>query len=91
MLARVRGELAAQGVAVVAISVDEEAADAQRFLADAGVDLTSLHGGPALAEAIGESRVPTTLLLDAAGNVVVTLAGELDEPMLRAAVARRLR
>lgn len=78
---------APRGVAIIGVSLDEEASRVAPYLRGLGVGFPSLWGGPdALAEP-GEALVPTTWILDARGAVVhrvrgAVSAGELDAKLL---------
>ena len=86
---RWNGDWAGRGARVVAISIDKDAARAQRFAQQLKLSLTVLHDGPTgLARALDIPSLPCTYLLDAQGRVVSVVrgssAGELKE--LRAKV-----
>jgi cytochrome c biogenesis protein CcmG, thiol:disulfide interchange protein DsbE len=61
----------AEGVEVYAISFDEDRAAVEEFVARASVDFPVLwdKGGATLAERLQLTRLPTTVVLDAAGVV----------------------
>ncbi len=91
-LARLESELAGARVRVLAVSIDEQADNARRFLRAQGVSLPVVHDGPeGLAKSLDLRSVPLTLVLDRAGHVAYTTsrsdAHALDAV---AAEARRL-
>jgi thiol-disulfide isomerase/thioredoxin len=70
-LARLRADYRPRGLEVYAVSFDEDPAAVEEFLARTAVKLPVLwdKGGAALAEPLNVTRLPTTLLIDAAGVV----------------------
>jgi thiol-disulfide isomerase/thioredoxin len=70
-LERLAAEHRARGLEVYAISFDEDPAEVEEFLARTPVQLPVLwdRGGATLAERLDVTRLPTTILLDAAGVV----------------------
>src|SRR5690606_8043815 len=79
-------EIAARGRALVGVSVDQDAAAARAFAAEHGMRLSLYLGGPDLPAAVGEHAVPTTLVLDRQGDVLVRLRGAVTRERLRAAL-----
>jgi thiol-disulfide isomerase/thioredoxin len=82
-------EWSGKGARVVAVSIDRRAANAERFVAEAGLDLPVLVDGPdGLAAALDLAAVPSTFLLDRDGRIVMTVHGfdrqELGRLKLRA-------
>jgi thiol-disulfide isomerase/thioredoxin len=69
-------ELGPQGLVVVAISVDDDAAAIERFLTELPLALTIVHDhDDALAEAWSPPEMPTTFVIDRAGRLVSVHAG----------------
>jgi thiol-disulfide isomerase/thioredoxin len=69
-------ELAKQGGRVVAVSIDAEARNAQRFAKSLGLTLPIAHDGPdGLARKLDLGHIPFTMILDRSGAVVFTTAG----------------
>ena len=65
---------AGHGARVVAISIDEEARNAKRFVEQEDLSLTVLHDGPTgLASQLDLPSLPCTYILDRRGNVVRTV------------------
>lgn len=64
-------EYGARGLAVYAVSFDDDRAAVDAFVANHGVSLPVLwdQGGQTLSKALGVSRLPTTLVLDRKGIV----------------------
>ena len=67
---------AQRGARVVAISIDKDAAKAQRFAEQLKLSLTVLHDGPTgLARTLDIPSLPCTYLLDPQGRVVSVVRG----------------
>ncbi len=67
---------AQRGARVVAISIDKDAAKAQRFAQQLKLSLTVLHDGPdGLARTLDIPSLPCTYLLDSQGRVVSVVRG----------------
>ncbi|HTS81454.1 MAG TPA: TlpA disulfide reductase family protein [Myxococcaceae bacterium] len=84
LLQALRRDYAARGVRVYAVSVDEDRAQIPRFLASARVDLPVLldPGGYVLEEKLKLKLMPTTWVVDRAGQVRFTqemFGGNLDD------------
>lgn len=69
MYSTLRDELPRADFEVLAISVDESATDARRFLSAHPVSFPVLHGDPALPERWGVEAMPTSYLVDREGIV----------------------
>jgi len=94
LLQTLRRDYAARGVRVYAVSVDEDRAQIPTFLASARVDLPVLldPGGFVLEQKLKLKQMPTTWVVDRAGQVRFTQAsfdGNLDD--VRAQVDALLR
>jgi thiol-disulfide isomerase/thioredoxin len=90
-LAALHTELAQKGGCVVAISIDEDARNAQEFVRLHHFQLPVYHDGPnGLAKQLDLPYVPYTMILDRSGDVVFTSGGG-DEHALNelCATARR--
>jgi thiol-disulfide isomerase/thioredoxin len=90
-LAALHTELAQKGGCVVAISIDEDARNAQEFVKLHGFKLPVYHDGPdGLAKQLDLPYIPFTMILDRSGDVVFTSGGG-DEHALNelCATARR--
>ena len=69
---------------VVAVSIDHEAGNAERFVTETGLELPVLVDGPyGLARQLDLKAVPSTYLLDRQGNVVMVVVGSADEDLAR--------
>lgn len=69
-LEAMRQELGSQGFEVLAISVDENTADAQQFLAEFPVSFPTMFDGTGESpKAFGVKGMPTGLLIDRTGKV----------------------
>lgn len=84
-LDRMQAELRAEGLAVVAVSIDRDgAAIVQPFAARLGLEELGLYLDPkgTLAKAFGITGLPTTFLIDADSRIVGALQGsaEWDSP-----------
>jgi len=70
---------AGRGARVIAISIDNDARKAKRFMDDMELSLTVVHDGPnGLARSLDIPTVPYTLLLDREGNVIDTVRGSAE-------------
>lgn len=77
-------EWTGRGARVVAVSIDKRIGNAERFVADADLDLTILVDGPdGLAADLDLTAVPSTYLLDRDGQVVMTVRGFAIEDLAR--------
>jgi thiol-disulfide isomerase/thioredoxin len=86
-------ELGEQGLVVIAVSVDDDAAAIDRFLAELPLALTIVHDrDDALAERWSPPEMPTTFVIDRAGRIVSMHAGYQrgDADHLRDELARLL-
>ncbi len=83
-LERLERALAAQGLSVVAVSTDADAAALERFVADNGLTLRVLHdpGGRVAASAYHVTGYPETFVIDRAGRILQHVVGpaEWDSP-----------
>ena len=69
-------ELAKQGGNVIAISIDEERDNVQRFARANGLNLPIAHDGPdGLARLLDLKHVPFTIILDRSGQVAFSTSG----------------
>jgi peroxiredoxin len=69
-------EIARRGGRVVAISVDEDVANARRFAARQRLKMTVVHDGPqGLARTLDLDHLPFTMVLDREGQVAFTTLG----------------
>lgn len=91
-LATLDRELRATGGRVVAISIDEERSNAERFLRRTAPSLGVAFDGPeALAQQLDLRNVPCTIVLDRAGKVAWVTTRSDDAAIAElSAVARRL-
>ncbi|MFN8588647.1 MAG: TlpA disulfide reductase family protein [Candidatus Eisenbacteria bacterium] len=91
-LAALDRELRASGGRVVAISIDEERANAERFLRRTAPTLGVAFDGPeALAQDLDLRNVPCTIVLDRSGKVAWVTSRSDDAALAElAAVARRV-
>jgi len=79
LLDRWNSDWAGRGARVIAISIDNDARKAKRFMDDMGLSLTVAHDGPnGLARSLDIPTVPYTLLLDREGNVIDTVRGSAE-------------
>ncbi len=77
------------GARVVAVSIDQKAANARTFVAKQGLSLTVLIDGPdGLARQLDLPAVPTTYVIDRNGRVVLRIegSGEKDLEKMRTMV-----
>ena len=84
LLQKLRSDYASRGVRVYAVSVDEDRAQIPHFLASAKVDLPVLldPGGFVLEDRLKLKQMPTTWVVDRAGQVRFTqesFDGNLDD------------
>jgi len=83
-LTRLADRAAARGAVVVAVAVGEKRGTVADFVARRGLRYAQLVDEEFhLADALGQSRVPTTLVVDRNGRIVFT-GGVLDEAALAA-------
>jgi thiol-disulfide isomerase/thioredoxin len=89
-------DVARNGGRVLAVSIDLEARNADRFAKKLGLKLPICHDGPdGLAKLLDLQHIPFTLVLDRSGDVVFTTSGSDDaslsalESAARQAVASR--
>jgi peroxiredoxin len=83
-LGRLSDRAGARGAAVVAVAVGEKRGTVAEFVARRGLRYPQLVDEEfRLADALGQSRVPATLVVDGAGHIVFT-GGALDERALQA-------
>ena len=84
-LARAR---AVDGLVVVAISQDDDAAAVRKVARDLGIERVRvlLDPGHAAAEALAPPAMPSTFLIDSDGRIVRTFSGYQDPAIVRAAV-----
>ena len=90
---RLQQRYAAQGLIVVAVNLDHQKKDADRFLTGFAHDFTvRFDSAIALASELNVKTMPTSFLLDSAGNVVATHVGfkPSDEYRYEAEVERLL-
>jgi peroxiredoxin len=67
----------AAGVTVLAVSVDDSRADAERFVHETGVTFPVVHDAThGIAEAWSPAAMPTTVVIDRQGVVRSVLTGE---------------
>jgi thiol-disulfide isomerase/thioredoxin len=85
-------ELSKKGGRVVAVSIDEEAANVRRFVRSHGLKLPVYIDGPnGLARALDLDHVPFTVVLDRGGEVAFSTSGsDADGIAEIGAVTRRL-
>ena len=86
-------ELRGRGLTVVAVSTDENDADVRAFLKATPLPFAIARDPRGeVAESMGVGMIPTTLLLDRAGNVRLRRQGftPADEPALRREVEKLL-
>lgn len=85
-------ELGPQGLQVIGISMDDDAAEMQKFLAAYPVTYPVVVGDAKFAGHFGGVLgVPLSYLIDAQGRVVARYQGEVDLPKLEAKVRELLR
>lgn len=93
-LDRLAVEYGPRGLAVYAVTFDEDRGAVERFLAEMPLSLTVLwdKGGAALSEPLEVTRLPTTLLVDRRGIVRDVHLGfeKREEARIEAAVRRLL-
>jgi len=86
-LAEIYKEGKDNGLILISIDQDEDAAKANTFLASHGYDWPNFHDGDAaIRKLMGDSALPRTLLVDAKGKIVYDRMGE-DENRLRTQLA----
>jgi peroxiredoxin len=83
-LERLQRALAPQGLSVVAVSTDADAAALKRFVADHGLTLRVLHdpGGRVASSAYHVTGYPETFVIDSKGRILQHVVGpaEWDSP-----------
>jgi len=91
-LAALDAELAAHGDHVIAVSIDDDPANARRFLATHALALPVAVDGPnGLARALDLQQVPVTLVLDRDGSIACAVGGGDEASLARVSeTARRL-
>ena len=91
-LSKLRDKYKARGVEVVGIDVDEDPAQVRRFLAGHPVSYPVLASTPnKTVPALGNlEALPTSLLLDASGDVAEVLVGVIEIPELEKSIETRL-
>ncbi len=78
-------------VSFLGLAVSDRADDAQSLVAQTGVTYpTAQDPDAAIISALGGTVLPTTVLLDADGEIIARRAGELDADELRALLADEL-
>jgi cytochrome c biogenesis protein CcmG/thiol:disulfide interchange protein DsbE len=90
---RMQQRYASQGFIVVAVNLDHQQKDADRFLAGFAHDFTvRFDGATTLATSMSVKSMPTSFLLDSAGNIVATHIGfkPTDEQRYEAEVKQSL-
>jgi cytochrome c biogenesis protein CcmG, thiol:disulfide interchange protein DsbE len=91
---RMQQRFASQGLVVVAVNLDHQQKEADRFLAGFAHDFTvRFDSAIAFATKMNVKTMPTSFLLDSAGNVVATHVGfkPADEQRFEAEVEQLLR
>jgi peroxiredoxin len=89
ILNEVHAKLAADGVAILGISVDTEGADQVReYLQAHPADYPILMGSEALARKFGAPGFPSLILIDPEGRVGQVHVGLMEAPELEEAIAR---
>jgi thiol:disulfide interchange protein DsbD len=84
-------ELAAKGVAVVGVSMDEDGADlVQGFLKKHPMDYPVALGAPALNQQYKLDALPVTIVFDRAGKPVKRFDGYLREDELKSTISQAL-
>jgi len=77
---RMQAKFGPKGLRIVAVNLDSQAADAQRFLAQLPAQFTlAFDAGAESARRFGIKAMPSSVLLGADGRVVATHAGFRDE------------
>jgi thiol-disulfide isomerase/thioredoxin len=80
---------AGRGARVVAISIDQDARKAKRFVDEMELSLAVMHDGPAgLARTLDIPTVPYTVLLDRDGRVIGEVRGSAEDEV--AEIRRRV-
>ncbi len=64
-----------QGLTVIGISMDQNAAVVKAYAEEAGLDFPLVMGTPKVAAAYGAVGLPTTVIIDREGNAVQGLVG----------------
>ena len=89
-LAALHAEIARRGGRVLAISIDQDPRNAQRFLRSNKLQLPAAHDGPeGLARRLDLKAVPCTVILDRNGEVALTLGGGDQKALDRIAATTR--
>jgi thiol-disulfide isomerase/thioredoxin len=87
-LGRLEKEMRGTGLQVVSIDRDEVPETATRYLSFHGFQWPNYHDGEGrLSKALGDRRIPLTLLVDAQGRIACAGIGGEDEAALRKAIA----
>jgi thiol-disulfide isomerase/thioredoxin/outer membrane lipoprotein-sorting protein len=87
-LGRLEKEMRGKGLQVVSIDRDETAETATRYLSLHEFGWPNYHDGEGrLSKALGDRRIPLTLLVDAQGRIAYAGIGGEDEAALRKAIA----
>jgi hypothetical protein len=87
-LGRLEKEMRGKGLQVVSIDRDEAAETATRYLSLHGFGWPNYHDREGkLSKALGDRRIPLTLLVDAQGRIAYGGIGGEDEAALRKAIA----
>lgn len=87
-LGRLEKEMRGNGLQVVSIDRDEAAETATHYLSLHGFQWPNYHDGEGkLSKALGDRRIPLTLLVDAQGRIAYAGIGGEDEAALRKAIA----
>jgi len=80
-------ELGPQGLQIIGVSMDDDAASAKKFLTQRPVDYPVVMGDAKLAERFGGVLgLPLTLLIDKQGRVIGRYEGESDLQVVRAKI-----
>ena len=64
-----------QGLVVIGVSLDNEPAVVRRFMADFGMNYRVVLGDLMLLQAFGGTAIPTTVIIDRAGDIVARHVG----------------
>lgn len=81
----------AQGLQVIGISMDDDAAPAREFLREYPAAYPIIMGDAAFAEELGGVLgLPLSYLIDAQGRVIARYQGAIDLPKLEAHIKQRL-
>lgn len=87
-------DLAAKGVTVIAMNVDEEKQTVEKFMKDNGYTFTvGMDAGGAVAKKFKVEGIPSTFIIDAGGKVtagIVGYGGESTDKEIKDAIAKAL-